>query len=146
MFLHARLGLGADTLEPFKNAIHRWLRPELSRGQDVSVARAKRAISDYKKALGDSEGVAELMVFYCEQAVGFYSEVTYDDAGYLDALVRMFARALHTTSSLAAKAQSGLIGRLDSVRNLSRKLGYGVGDDMDILLSEFVLARGVSSK
>jgi hypothetical protein len=118
----------------------------LSRGQDVSVARAKRAISDYKKALGDSEGVAELMVFYCEQAVGFYSEVTYDDAGYLDALVRMFARALHTTSSLAAKAQSGLIERLDSVRNLSHELGYGVGDDMDILLSEFVLARGVSSK
>jgi hypothetical protein len=118
----------------------------LSRGQDVSVARAKRAISDYKKALGDSEGVAEPMVFCCEQAVGFYCEVTYDDAGYLDALVRMFARALHTTSSLAAKAQSGLIGRLDSVRNLSHELGYGVGDDMDILLSEFVLARRVSSR
>jgi hypothetical protein len=145
-FLHARLGLGADTLEPFKNAIHRWLRPDLSRRQDVSVARAKRAISDYKKALGDPEGVAELMVFYCEQAVGFYSEVNYDDAGYLDALVHMFKRALQTTSLLAANAQSALIGRLDRVRNMSHELGYGVRDDMDILFSEFVLTRGVSSK
>src|ERR1035438_6584600 len=106
-FLHARLSLGEDTLEPFKKVIHRWLRPDLSRRQDVSVARAKRAISDYKKALGDPEGVAELMVFYCVEAVGFYDEMTYDDAGYLDALVRMFEQALHTTSSLSANVQRG---------------------------------------
>jgi hypothetical protein len=141
-FLHARLGLGEDTLEPFKKTIHRWLRPDLSRRQDVSVARAKRAISDYKKALGDPEGAAELMVFYCEEAVGFYSDVTYDDAGHWDALVHMFKRALHTTGSLPANAQRGLIGRLDNVRNLSRELGYGVGDDIDILFSEFVSTRG----
>src|SRR5450755_4587348 len=120
-FLHARLGLGEDTLEPFKKTIHRWLRPDLSRRQDVSIAKAKRAISDYKKALGDPEGVAELMVFYCEQAVGFYSEVTYDDAGYLDALVRMFERALHTTGSLPANVQTSLIERLDTVRNYERR-------------------------
>jgi hypothetical protein len=140
-FVHARLGLGEDTLEPFKKTIHRWLRPDLSRRQDVSIAKAKRAISDYKKALGDPEGVAELMVFYCEQAVGFYSEVTYDDARHLDALVRMFERALHTTGSLPANVQTSLIERLDTVRNMSDELGYGVRDDMDILLSEFVSVR-----
>jgi hypothetical protein len=141
-FVHARLGLGEDTLEPFKKTIHRWLfRPDLSRRQDVSVARAKRAISDYKKALGDPEGVAELMVFYCVEAVGFYDEMTYDDAGYLDALVRMFEQALHTTSSLSANVQRGLIGRLDNVRNLSHGLGHGIGDNMDVLLSEYVSAR-----
>jgi hypothetical protein len=140
-FLHARLGLGEDTLEPFKKTIHRWLRPDLSRRQDVSVARAKQAISDYKKALGDTEGVVELMVFYCEQAAGFCGEITYDDEGYLDALVRMFARALETTTSLSANVQNGLIDRLDNVRNLSHEFGYGIGHNMDVRLSEFVSER-----
>jgi hypothetical protein len=81
------------------------------------------------------------MVFYCEEAVGFYSDVTYDDAGYWDALVRMFERALHTTSSLPANVQRCLIGRLDSVRNISHEFGYGIGDNMDVLFSEFVSAR-----
>ena len=66
-FLHARFGLGEDVLEPYKKTIDRWLWPDLFRKQDTSVSQAKRAISDYKKAVGDPEGLAELMVFYCER-------------------------------------------------------------------------------
>ena len=39
------------------------------KGQNVSVAKAKKAISDYKKATGLPQGVAELSVFYCEEAL-----------------------------------------------------------------------------
>jgi hypothetical protein len=70
-FLHARFRLGGDVLEPYKKIIDRWLWPDVLRNQDTSVSQAKQAISDYKKAVGDPEGVAELMVFYCEQAAGF---------------------------------------------------------------------------
>ena len=56
---------------------------------DISVSKAKQ---DYKKALGDPEGVAELMVFYCESAAGFCTDITYDDAAYFNALVRMFGK------------------------------------------------------
>ena len=63
MFLHSRFGLGGDVLEPYKKIIDRWLWPDLLRNQDTSVSQAKRAISDYKKAVGDPEGLAELMVF-----------------------------------------------------------------------------------
>jgi hypothetical protein len=70
-FLHARFGLGEDALEPYKNRIDRWLWPDVFRQQGTSVSKAKQAISDYKKALADPEGVAELMVFYCERAAGF---------------------------------------------------------------------------
>jgi hypothetical protein len=59
--------------------------------------------------------VAELMVFYCEQAAGFCREVSHDDARYFDALVRMFEQALKTTNTLAANVQGGLIARLDCV-------------------------------
>jgi len=55
-FLHARFGLGENVLEPYKKTIDRWLWPDVFRGQDTSVSKAKQAISDYKKALGDPEG------------------------------------------------------------------------------------------
>jgi hypothetical protein len=60
----------------------------------TSVARAKQAISDYKKAVGDPAGLAELMVFYCERAAGFCSDIASDDEGFSNALVRMFERRL----------------------------------------------------
>jgi hypothetical protein len=148
-FLHARFGLGEDGLQPYKKTINRWLWPDVFRRQGTSVSKAKHAISDYKKALGDPEGVTELMVFYCEQAVGFSRDVRHEDAGYFDALVSMFEQALKTTNTLAANVQSGLLTRLDRVRSICHEFGYGVGDEMDVLLSEFVLSsqhRGASWK
>ena len=71
MFLHARFGLGEDALSPYKETIARWLWPDGFRNQDTSVLKAKKAIADYKKAIADAAGLAELMVFYCEQAAGF---------------------------------------------------------------------------
>jgi hypothetical protein len=137
-FLHARLGLGEDVLEPYKKTIDRWLWPDVLRRQETSVSKAKQAISDYKKALGDPEGLAELLVFYCERAAGFSKGVSHDDAGYFDALVRMFEQSLKITNTLAGNARRGLLTRLDRVRNISHEFGYGVGDEMDVLLSEFV--------
>jgi hypothetical protein len=141
-FLHARFGLGEDVLEPYKNIIDRWLWPDLFRKQDTSVSQAKGAITDYKKAVGDPEGLAELMVFYCERAAGFCADVCNDDEGYFDALVRMFEQALKLANALPAHRRDDLITRLDRVRVISHKFGYGVGDGMDYLFSQFT-ARGL---
>ena len=126
-------------LEAYKKTIDRWLWPDLFRKQDTSVSQAKRAISDYKNAVGDPEGLAELMVFYCERAAGFCSDVCNDDEGYFDALVRMFEQALRIAGARSAECRDDLITRLDRVRVISHKCGYGVGDDMDFLLSKFTL-------
>src|SRR5438034_11318274 len=115
-FLHARFGLAEDVLEPYKKTIDRWLWPDVFRRQDTSVSQAKRAISDYKKAVGDSEGLAELMVFYCEQASGFCKDIGQQDEGYFDALVRMFEQALKSANTLPANDRDDLIARLDHVR------------------------------
>ena len=136
-FLHARFSLGEDVLEPYKKTIDRWLWPDLFRKQDTSVSQAKRAISDYKKAVGDPEGLAELMVFYCERAAGFCGDVGNDDEGYFDALVRMFEQAIKVANALSVDRRDGLVARLERVRDISHEFGYGVGDDMDFLLSKF---------
>jgi hypothetical protein len=77
------------------------------------------------------------MVFYCERVAGFCSDVSNDDEGYFDALVRMFEHALELASALPAPRSDDLIIRLDRVRVTSHKFGYGVGDSMDFLLSKF---------
>lgn len=136
-FLHARFGLGADVLEPYKKTIDRWLWPDVFRDQDTSVSQAKQAISHYKKAVGDPEGLAELMVFYCERAAGFCSDVGNQDEGYFDALVRMFEQALKLANTLPMNGRDSLLARLDRLRRISHQFGYGVGDDMDYLLSRY---------
>jgi len=111
------------------------------RRQDTSVSQAKRAISDYKKAVGDPEGLAELMVFYCERSAGFSSDIASDDEGYFNALVRMFEQALRIVNALSVERRDDLLTRLDRVRVTSHKIGYGVGDDMDLLMSKFTPKR-----
>jgi hypothetical protein len=138
-FLHARFGLAEDVLEPYKKTIDRWLWPDVFLRQDVSVSQAKKAISDYRKAVGDPEGLAELMVFYCERAAGFCSDICNDDEGYYDALVSMFKQALKVASTLSDQRRDEFMTRLDRVRVISHKFGYGVEDDMDSLLSEYTL-------
>ena len=88
------------------------------RGQDPSASKAKQGISDYKKAIGDPGGVAELMLFYCQRAAGFSRAVNPGDTAYLNALVRMFEQVLETTNVLAGNIRSGLLLRLDQVRNI----------------------------
>lgn len=114
-FLHARLSLGDDVLKPYKLIIDRWLWPDVFKNQDTSVAKAKKPIADYRRAIGQPEGLAELMVFYCERASGFSNDVGLQDEGYFDALVRMFEQALKTIASLADVQRQPLWDRLRAV-------------------------------
>jgi hypothetical protein len=123
------LDWAADILKPYKETLDRWLWPDVLRNQDTSVVKAKQAISSYRKAVGELARLAELMVFYCERAAGFCSDVGYQDGGYFDALVRMFEQALKTIAQLSATGdRNRLIARLDRVRVISHNFGYGVGD------------------
>jgi len=145
-FLHARLGLGEDVLEPYKQTIDRWLWPDVLRKQDTSVIKAKQAISNYKKAVGEPAGLAELMVFYCEQAAGFCSDVGNEDEAYFAALVRIFEQALTVTNGLPPDARDALVARLDRVSQISQQFGYGVCDDMDFLLRKHKKRRAWSTR
>ena len=137
-FLHARLRLGADPLAPYKRTISRWVYPDLSRNQDISVARAKKAISDYSKAIGLPEGVAELLVFYCETASRLLAECGFEDEAYFAALVRMFEQALVAVTALATSERQPMLERLNAVRSMTGVVGWGVKDTMDELWADHV--------
>jgi hypothetical protein len=127
-FLHARFGLGCDVLMPYKIIIERWLWPDVYKNQEYCVSKAKKPITDYKKASGLPEGAAELTVYYCEQAIGFSNGVGLDDEGYYDALVRMFEQALKTVMALPETRRESFLDRLQDVRESGQGIGWGVGD------------------
>ena len=137
IFLHARFGLGEDILEPYKITISRCLWPDMFRNQTVSVAEAKKAIANYRKAIGQPEGLAELMVFYCERGSGFSVEVGLQDEDFFNALVRMFEQALKAISKLPDEQRPLLMERLEAVCRISQNIGYGVEDAMEDLLVEY---------
>jgi hypothetical protein len=100
--------------------------------------RTKKAIADYKKAIGYPEGMAELSVFYCEEAMAFLRDCSLEDEGYYSALVRMFEQALKRTLSLPESKRAPFSKRLREVRDDAGKIGWGVSDAMAELWYEML--------
>jgi hypothetical protein len=136
-FLHARLNIGGDPLKPYKAVISRWICPDLFKNQPWSVAKAKKAIAVYKKAIGYPEGMAELSVFYCEEAIAFLRDCSLEDEGYYTALLLMFELALRRTLLLPESGRAHFLERLGRVRAAAQKIGCGVGDEMTTLWFDF---------
>ncbi|MEC4683302.1 MAG: hypothetical protein VST70_06465 [Nitrospirota bacterium] len=135
-FLNARFGLAADVTSPFKATISHRVCPDVTRSQNISVSKAKKAISDYRKATGDLQGMAELTVFYCESCTDFLNYCGMDDVGYFNALVGMFAQALKTVGQLDPDFMPPFVERLETVRREGHNYGYWVGETMDDLMKE----------
>jgi hypothetical protein len=132
-FLHARLGLGHDQLQPFKASISNWICPDAMNNQAMSVSKAKKAIADYRKAIGRPEGMAELSIFYCEEAFGFLESCSMEDESYFAALIRMYGRSLKFVSSLPPVERATYLERLDKLRSRGRQIGWGVEEELNSL-------------
>ena len=141
-FLHARLGLGQDPLQPFKASISRWISPDLMKGQPISVSKAKKAIADYKRAIGRQDGMAELSIFYCEEAIGFLESCSIDDEKYFVALIRMYGRSLEIVSSLPPTKPGTYPERLDRLKSRARNVGWVVEEEFNSLWYESVDEEG----
>jgi len=134
-FLHARLGLGEDLLKPYKEVIDRWVWPDVMGNENASVGKARKAISDYKKDLGNPAGLAELWVFYCERAAGFCEDCGYHDMAYLQGLMHAFEQAAALAGSVPGRVRKALIARLDRVCEVAQGFGYGVGEHLNSVLA-----------
>jgi hypothetical protein len=132
-FLHARLGLGRDQLQPFKVSISRSISPDLMKGQSVSVSKAKKVIAGYKKAIGRPNGMAELSIFYCEEAFGFVESCSMGDETYFAALIRMYGRSIEFVSRLPPAERTTYIERLDKLRSRARNVGWAVEEEFNSL-------------
>ncbi len=133
VFLHARFGLGHNQLKPFKEIISNCICPDIERNQPISVSKAKKAIADYKKAIGRPDGLAELSIFYCEEAFSFLESYGMEDESYFVALIRMYDRSLKFALNLPRAERAAYLERLDKLRSRARHVGWGVQDELNEL-------------
>ena len=135
-FLHARFNLGTGQLKPFKDTISRWINPDIMLNHQISVAKSKKAIAEYRKAIGRPEGMAELSVFYCEEAFDFLESCGMDDGVYFLALIRMYDQATDVVQQLGPNDRMPFVERLNNLRSRSSSVGWGVEDEFtDIWLN-----------
>ena len=135
-FLHARLGLGSDQLAPYKAIISRWICPDLVRSESVSISKAKKAIADYQKAIGEPAGLAELSIFYCEEAFSLVESYAFEDERYFVALIRMYDQAVKRVLDLPVAKRHGYAKRLGNLRSRARPIGSGIDDELNSIWYE----------
>lgn len=127
-FLHARFGVGDDPLEPYKNTIDECMHPDVYSNKPIQIAKAKKAISSYSKAVGDPLGETELMIFFVECGNNFTVNFGDIDEGFYDALNRMYQRAIKNVLSLPELKRAGFRDRLEQIMTSASGIGWGYYD------------------
>jgi hypothetical protein len=135
-FLYARLGLGSDQLAPYKAIISRWICPDLVRSESVSISKAKKAIADYQRAIGEPAGLVELSIFYCEEAFSLVESYAFEDERYFVALIRMYDQAVKRVLDLPGAERHGYAKRLRNLRSRARPIGWGIDDELSSIWHE----------
>jgi hypothetical protein len=127
-FLHARLTVVDDPLEFYKKIVDESMYPDIQKNKPIQISRAKKAIGDYRKAVGDALGEAELMTFFVEQGNAFTLEYGDMDESFYGALNLMYRRAIEKVCSLPAVHRDAFKGRLEAIMRSSDSIGWGYHD------------------
>lgn len=135
-FLHARFSVGANPLAIYKKRIEQALYPKTapdphqSSHPDIHVAQAKKAISEYQKAIGFPLEVLELRIYFCEVAMNFALRHSYDDSRFYEAIWVQLTMAARAVIDIDEKGRERFITRLGRVCNKAAKLGYEWDDPL----------------
>ncbi len=132
-FIETRLSLNADPLKPFKAIILDALNDDITNQRPISIASAKKAISDYRKASGDREGELELMALFVER--GNFLTVEYGDFGepFYDSMVSMFEKVVQRVKAGGTVLKDQYLQRLSKIVESSDGIGYGYHDDLEAI-------------
>jgi hypothetical protein len=134
-FLHARYADAETAMEDCKKIISDCLYPDVQRDRPLQVAKAKKAVADFCKAVDEPILHAELMVFFLERGNAFTVEYGDIDAGFYDALLAMARGAGQTICGLPKEKQEAYGERLAEVVRSSSCIGWGYHDGLKQIYS-----------
>mgnify|MGYP006290437907 CR=1 FL=1 len=129
-FLHARFTDTEAAMEDCKTTIAECLYPDVLRDRPLQVAKAKKVVADFCKAVADLVPHADLMLFFVEQGNAFTVEYGDIDAGFYNALLAMGRRAVQAISSLPKELQDPFRERLTEIVRSSSGIGWGYLDEL----------------
>jgi hypothetical protein len=118
-------------LEEYRRRIVEQFYPKRGFGNPkMSVCR--RAISDYRKARGDLDGLADLMLTIVEVGTQFARDFGVDDGAYFDSLGSMFESIIELLSTGQGMYVYGhLQHRVERLAQVADGMGYGHSDLID---------------
>ncbi len=127
-FFHARFGVGDDPLAPYEKTIEECMHPDVMRNKPIQISKAKKAITSYSKAVGDTLGEISLMILFVECGNSFTVSYGDIDEGFYDALNSMYRRAIEKVLTLPEEKQQGFRDRLEEIMTSSSGIGWGYHD------------------
>ncbi len=96
----------------------------------VKISLARKAISDYRKAVGDPHGLAELMLFYVECGVSFTLEFGDIDEPFYNSVVRVFSDGMRMLNQCDRDVIDKLLPRFADAVNSTAEMGWGFYDSL----------------
>jgi hypothetical protein len=137
-FLEARLGNASEQLSTYRRLVAGCLYPDPSRGGAIKISEAKRAISQYERATGDTAGTIDLMLVFVESGTAFAAEFGYGEDDFFSALENMLMRALGLLASVSRDFKQSMRTRLERLSDSARDLAWGYGDFVVGEVEDFV--------
>ena len=77
--------------------------------------------------------MAELSIFFCEEAFSFAEGCSFSDERYFVALIRMYDRSVNRVLSLPLAERRAYVERLGKLRLRTKHVGWGVEDELNDL-------------
>ena len=140
-FLHARLLGGANddnALEPYKRRIQVAVCPKQPWKQDVRLSEGRKAISEYRKAIGDTHGLLTLMLHYVRCGNDFTLEFGDIDEPFYNSMCSMvdqFCKLLIKQGD--TKLAQEFIPLLETeFQRIDGQMGWGYPDEVGDQLAE----------
>ena len=125
-FLHARFVKDADVLAPYKEAIEHSISPAEPWKHPVRLSVGRKAISDYRKAVGNPDGLAELMLFYAECGVNFMLEFDHIDEPFFKSVVNVYADGLEFLTQCEQEVIDDLLPRFANTVQATEDMPLGI--------------------
>ena len=121
-------------LHEFKLRISSAVNPKLAR--KISFKTARKVVNDYKKTSGDEEGVAELMVFYCEECAITIKRVGVWEQ-YAVGTLSIWQETLQYIQNLPRPQHIMFWEKLSTIQKFMGQAAWGVSDFIDIYMFKY---------
>lgn len=135
-FLEARLSSTEDTLEEYRNIVEENMFPDIFDGNNISLSKARNAITEYRRATGDDLGTLDLMISYVAFGTDFTAEYGDMWEGFYDSLESMFGKILEKLGSLDPVSRRKFRNRVKQIVEAAHGMGWGYYDAIESMLTE----------
>ena len=124
-----------NPIDTYKDIIDEGL--SLDYKKPINLAKSKKAITQYRKAIGDPAGLLELMVYYVECGNDLTVEYGDIDEKFYYSLESMFQKALQALTKFDEETTKEYLPRLQEIVDKAENIGWGYYDSISFLLFDY---------